>query len=112
MHEPIEMLNNFYPKNHKWCGCPNCGECECIVCKESEKMKLASQGEWIEIKKHLPGFKDRLPFAYQKILFFAEERIHYGYFTDNAYQQWHSIGEFRNFENEVTHWMRLPEEPK
>lgn len=21
-----------WPKDHKWCGCPDCGECKCSKC--------------------------------------------------------------------------------
>lgn len=28
------MSGEYYPKDHIWCGCPECGECECSRCVE------------------------------------------------------------------------------
>lgn len=29
--------NDWYPEDHIWCGCNNCGTCACVKCKEGDQ---------------------------------------------------------------------------
>lgn len=37
-----KTCGSHWPSNHNWCGCEECGQCECVRCQEFEQTPLSN----------------------------------------------------------------------
>jgi hypothetical protein len=95
-----------YPKDHIYCGCPECGECFCSKCKEPiEKRKPMSK--WTKCSHQLPPLR-------QTVLVFecyGKGKIIQRMRTKECSVHWEPCREDNIHTGRYTHWMPLPEAP-
>jgi hypothetical protein len=60
MNETFLKGTYSWPDQHKWCGCPECGECECSYCNQPERLNPEDVNNPINCESAKQYFKSKL----------------------------------------------------